>query len=142
MLYLQPERNLLQHVIHAPDVYVVPRSSGKVLVGATVEDVGFDTTVEPRTIQKLLAAACKYLPELRSAPVVESWAGLRPGTPDDLPILGRGSTKRLFMATGHFRNGILLAPVTATIMAELITESAPSLDLSAFAFSRFATVNT
>jgi glycine oxidase len=141
MLYLQPERTLLQHVIHAPDVYIVPRSSGKILVGATVEDVGFDTTVEPSTIQELLTAACGYLPELRSASIVETWAGLRPGTPDNLPILGPTSLPRLFAASGHFRNGILLAPVTAKIMAELITGNHPKLDLSAFSPARFATAN-
>jgi glycine oxidase len=137
MLYLQPKRTLLQHVIHAPDVYIVPRSSGKILAGATVEDVGFDTTVEPSTIQDLLTAACGYMPELGSAPIVETWAGLRPGTPDDLPILGTTSLPRLFVASGHFRNGILLAPVTAKIMAELITGNPPNLDISAFAVSRF-----
>ncbi len=141
MLYLQPERTLLQHVIHAPEVYIVPRSSGKILVGATVEDVGFDTTVEPSTIQDLFTASCGYLPELCSAPMVETWAGLRPGTPDDLPILGPTSLPRLFVASGHFRNGILLAPVTAKIMAELITGKHPNLDISAFSQARFATTN-
>ncbi len=143
MLYVQPEhKNLLQHVIHAPDVYIVPRSSGKILVGATVEDAGFDTTVEPDTIQQLLNAATSYLPELKTAPIIESWAGLRPGTPDDLPILGATSTPKIFIASGHFRNGILLAPVTASLMAEIVTGKTPSFDIGAFAASRFATVNT
>ena len=143
MLYLQPGRNnLLNHMVHAPEVYIVPRSTGKILAGATVEDVGFDKTVTPSAIEELHAAAARYLPELASAPIIESWAGLRPGTPDDLPILGRTNIAGVFVASGHFRNGILLAPVTAKVMAELITGNEPSLDISAFAPSRFAMVST
>jgi glycine oxidase len=139
MLYVQPPRqNLLQHVVHAPDVYIVPRGSGKILVGATLEDVGFDKTVSAATIQDLLRAGARYLPELEPAPIIESWAGLRPGTPDDLPIMGRTETPRVFVASGHFRNGILLAPITAKIMAGLVTGKAPGLDIRAFSPSRFA----
>lgn len=141
MLYVQPkQKNVLQHVVHAPDVYIVPRSSGKILVGATVEDVGFDKTVAPSTIRHLLSTATKYLPELGSAPIVESWAGLRPGTPDNLPILGPTDLPGVFAATGHFRNGILLAPITAKIMADVITGKTPPLEISAFAASRFTAV--
>lgn len=138
MLYVQTQTVVLKHVIRAPEVYIVPRSTGKALVGATVEDAGYDKTVEPETIKRLLAAAAKYLPELASAPITQSWAGLRPGTPDDLPILGRTDMRGVFIASGHFRNGILLAPVTAAIMADLLTSKAPSLNISAFAPSRFA----
>jgi glycine oxidase len=139
MLYLQPDRTkLLEHVIHAPDVYIVPRSSGRILVGATVEDAGFDKTVSESTIQDLRQAAAAYLPDLERAPVVESWAGLRPGTPDDLPILGPTEVPGMFVAGGHFRNGILLAPVTAKIMADLITGKQPAIDIGAFAMSRFS----
>ena len=139
MLYLEPQRkDLLQHVVHAPEVYIVPRSSGKILLGATVEDVGFDKTVARSSIEELRSAAIRYLPELASAPTIETWAGLRPGTPDDLPILGPTGTPGLFIASGHFRNGILLAPVTAGIMADVVTGRVPSLDISAFAASRFA----
>jgi glycine oxidase len=137
MLYVRPQEQMLQHVVHAPDVYIVPRGSGKVLLGATVEDVGFDKTVSPSTIRELLNLATRYLPDLGAAPIVESWAGLRPGTPDDLPILGLTDIPRVFAAIGHFRNGILLAPVTAKIVAELISGEPPSLDISAFAASRF-----
>jgi glycine oxidase len=141
MLYVRPQKNdLLQHVVHAPEVYIVPRGSGKILVGATVEDTGFDKTVAPSTIQQLLSVAAKYLSELASAPIAESWAGLRPGTPDDLPILGPTGMRGVFAATGHFRNGILLAPITAKIMADVVTGKAPSLDISPFAASRFAPV--
>lgn len=137
MLYVLPQASLLQHVLRTPEVYVVPRSSGKILIGATVEDVGFDKSVDPSAIQQLLTAATKYLPELASAPITQSWAGLRPGTPDDLPIIGPTNTPRMFLATGHFRNGILLAPVTAQIMADLIQDRPAPLDISAFSPARF-----
>lgn len=137
MLYADPQANLLQHVLRAPDVYIVPRSSGKILVGATVEDVGFDKNVNPSAIEQLLSAAAKYLPDLASAPITQSWAGLRPGTPDDLPILGPTDAAGVFAATGHFRNGILLAPITAQIMADLVEGRPSRLDIQAFALSRF-----
>ena len=143
MLYLQPqEPGLLERVLRTPEVYLVPRSSGKVLVGATVEDVGFDKTVEPEVIRDLHRAAAKFVPQLAAAPVISSWAGLRPGTPDDLPILGQTETPGVFIASGHFRNGILLAPVTATIMADLIAGKSPGTDISAFTPGRFANVVT
>jgi glycine oxidase len=137
MLYVLPQATLLQHVLRTPEVYVVPRSSGKILIGATVEDVGFDKSVDPSTIRQLLHDAAKYLPELSSAPVTQSWAGLRPGTPDDLPIIGPTDKPRVFTATGHFRNGILLAPVTAQIMADLVQDRPSPLDIRAFSPDRF-----
>jgi glycine oxidase len=137
MLYVHPQTSVLQHVLRAPDVYIVPRSSGKILIGATVEDVGFDKSVDPSAIHQLLNDAAKYLPALASAPVTQSWAGLRPGTPDDLPIIGPTGIPRVFVATGHFRNGILLAPVTAQIMADLVSGRQSPLDIRAFSPDRF-----
>ncbi|MBZ5493891.1 MAG: glycine oxidase ThiO [Acidobacteriia bacterium] len=137
MLYVLPEGKLLQHVLRAPEVYVVPRSSGKILIGATVEDVGFDKSVDSSAIRQLLNAAAKYLPALASAPIIQSWAGLRPGTPDDLPIIGPTDIPRVFAATGHFRNGILLAPITAKIMADLVQGRPSPLDIRAFSPHRF-----
>jgi glycine oxidase len=137
MLYIQPRRAVLQHVLRTSDVYIVPRSSGRILIGATVEDVGFDKSVDSSAIHQLFNAARKYLPELASAPITQSWAGLRPGTPDDLPILGPTDTAGVFVATGHFRNGILLAPVTAQIMADLAGGRSSLLDIRAFLPSRF-----
>jgi glycine oxidase len=137
MLYVAPQAILLQHVLRAPEVYLVPRSSGKILIGATVEDVGFDKSVNPLVIDQLVSAAAKYLPALASAPILQSWAGLRPGTPDDLPIIGPTNTPRLFVATGHFRNGILLAPITAQIMADLVQGRPFSQDIRAFSPARF-----
>jgi glycine oxidase len=138
MLYVQPKTGILQHVLRAPEVYIVPRGTGKILVGATVEDVGYDKSVNPSAIQTLLNAAARYLPELASAPITQSWAGLRPGTPDDLPILGPTETPGMFIASGHFRNGILLAPVTAQIMADLIQGRPAPLSISAFSPARFS----
>jgi len=138
MLYLQPPSSgLLQHVVNAPEVYIVPRSSGKILVGATLEDAGYDKTVETVTIQKLHRAAAWLIPELASAPVTESWAGLRPGSPDDLPLLGETEIRGLFTASGHFRNGILLAPVTAQIMADLVMGKPAGMEIAAFSPLRF-----
>jgi glycine oxidase len=137
MLYVLPQATLLQHVLRTPEVYVVPRSSGKILIGATVEDVGFDKSVDPSAIRQLLNAAAKYLPAMASAPITQSWAGLRPGTPDDLPIIGLTNTPRVFAATGHFRNGILLAPVTAQIVANLVLGQPSPLDIRAFSPDRF-----
>jgi glycine oxidase len=130
--------SLLQHVIRGEEVYLVPRSDGRVLIGATVEDVGFDKHVEPSTIKKMQGLAKKLVPAIAKAKIHESWAGLRPGTPDDLPILGESSVPGYFIATGHFRNGILLAPVTAEIMSKLLLGEAPGYDLKAFSPSRFA----
>jgi glycine oxidase len=137
MLYVQPQTAVLQHVLRAPDVYLVPRSSGKILIGATVEDVGYDKSVDPATVHALFSAAAKYLPELASAPITKSWAGLRPGTPDGLPILGVTEMPGVLIASGHFRNGILLAPITAKIMANLVEGRPSPLDIQAFAPDRF-----
>jgi glycine oxidase len=138
-LYVQPQETLhLQHVVAAPEVYLVPRSSGKILIGATVEDAGYDRTVEPATIHGLHRAAAQLIPALASARVTESWAGLRPGSPDNLPLLGPTETKGRFIASGHFRNGILLAPVTARIMADLVMDNPPEIDISEFSPLRFA----
>lgn len=139
MLYVHPHAHVIQHVLRAPDVYIVPRSSGKILIGATVEDVGFDKSVDQSAISQLLISAVRYLPELASAPITQSWAGLRPGTPDDLPILGPTSTPGVFAATGHFRNGILLAPITAKVMADLVHGHSSPLDIQAFSPDRFGT---
>lgn len=138
MLYVHPQAILQQHVLRAPEVYLVPRSSGKIFIGATVEDVGFDKSVNPPVINQLVAAAAKYLPALASAPILQSWAGLRPGTPDDLPIIGPTARPRVFAATGHFRNGILLAPVTAKIMVDLVQGRPSPKDIRAFSPTRFS----
>jgi len=140
MLYLaSPSRNLLKHVIRSPEVYLVPRSDGRILIGTTMEEAGFDRRTDVVTIQRLHRAAVALVPELRNAKILEDWAGLRPGTPDDLPILGATATPGYFVATGHFRDGILLAPITARVMAEVITGTNCQYDLAPFSPARFST---
>jgi glycine oxidase len=132
-----PRHGLLNHVVRAPAVYVVPRSDGRILVGSTLEDAGFDKRVDPDTIQRLHQAAANLIPELGEARMLETWAGLRPGTPDALPLLGTTEVPNYFVAAGHFRDGILLAPVTALIMSQVVRGSKPDFDLSAFSPARF-----
>lgn len=133
-----PVRGLLKHVIRAPEVYLIPRSDGRILVGTTVEEAGFDKRTDVSVIQRLHRDAINLVPELRNAKILEDWAGLRPGTPDGLPILGATSTSGYYVATGHFRDGVLLAPITAQVMAEVIESGQRQHDLGAFSPSRFA----
>jgi glycine oxidase len=130
-------KGLVRHVIRAPEVYLVPRSDGRILIGSTLEDAGYDKRTDPMTIQRMHRAAIALVPALEQARVLEDWAGLRPGTPDDLPILGATSTPGYFAATGHYRDGILLAPITAHVTAQVITGETPDHDISAFSPARF-----
>ncbi len=134
---LMPSHTLLKHVIRSPEAYLIPRSDGRLLVGATVEEAGFDKRTDLATIQRFHRAALDLVPELRNAKILEDWAGLRPGTPDALPILGATATPGYYVATGHFRDGILLAPVTAEVMAAVIEGHAPEYDLAPFSPARF-----
>jgi len=129
--------NLLRHVIRSPEVYLVPRSNGRILIGSTLEEAGYDKRVDTDIIHGMHRAAVALLHRLEGARQLEAWAGLRPGTPDDLPILGPTSMPGYFVAAGHFRDGILLAPVTAEVMAEVVTGSKPAYDLSPFSPARF-----
>ena len=133
-----PHRDTLKHVVRTSEVYLVPRTDGRVFVGATVEEAGFDKRVEPSLIQKFQQLATNLVPALGEARILEAWAGLRPGTPDDLPVLGESEVPGYFVASGHFRNGILLAPVTASAMASLVRGVAPGIDLAPFSPKRFA----
>jgi glycine oxidase len=133
-----PSRDLLKHVIRAPEVYLIPRSDGRIVVGTTVEDVGFDKRTDVATIQRLHRSAIALVPELRNAKILEDWAGLRPGTPDALPILGPTATPGYYVAAGHFRDGILLAPITAKVMADVIEGTTPDHDLAPFSPARFS----
>jgi glycine oxidase len=129
---------LIQHVVRTPDVYLIPRSDGRILLGATVEEAGFDKRVDPDTIQDLHMAGINTVPALANMRIHDAWAGLRPGSPDNLPILGETSLSGYYAATGHFRDGIMLAPITASLMAQLISGCRPSLELHAFSPKRFA----
>jgi glycine oxidase len=134
---IMPQKELVRHVIRTPDVYLIPRSDGRLVIGATQEEAGFDKQTVTETIQKLRHAAMDVVPKLAEARILEDWAGLRPGTPDALPILGATATPGYFVATGHFRDGILLAPVTARVMGQVIAGEKPEFDLKAFGEERF-----
>jgi glycine oxidase len=134
---LMPQRELIRHVIRTPHVYLIPRSDGRLLVGATVEEAGFDKRTDLATIQRLHKSAIELVPKLADAKILEDWAGLRPGTPDALPILGATNIPGCYAATGHFRDGILLAPITAEVMSAVIEGRKPEHDLTAFSPARF-----
>lgn len=125
----------LATVVESGEVYVVPRGDSW-LLGSTAERIGFEKRVTAGTVGRLIAAAARLLPAIERAAFRRAWSGLRPGTPDGLPVLGRGPLPGLFLATGHFRNGILLAPVTALAMADCLAGSG-AWDLSPFAIGRF-----
>jgi glycine oxidase len=130
-------QRVLAHVVRSPEVYLVPRSDGRILIGASVEEAGYDKRTNTDTIQRLHQAAIRLIPAIEQARVLEAWAGLRPGTPDGLPILGETSTPGYFVATGHFRDGILLAPITAQVISQVITGTKPEVDIAAFGPARF-----
>jgi len=133
----EPPGPPLRHVVRTPDCYMVPRSDGRLVIGSTLEPAGFDKTVDPRRIQRLRAAAERFVPAIAQMQLHEAWTGLRPGTPDGLPILGETKLHGYFACTGHYRDGILLAPVTAQVMGELIRTGRTSADLSHFSPHRF-----
>ena len=133
----------LDVVVRTPEIYIVPRtegpSSGRAIIGATVEDRGFDKTVHSADIARLHAKAAELLPHLASAPILESWAGLRPATRDGLPLLGAmPHNPRHLLATGHYRNGILLAPASAHLLGQLLFGEDPSVDLDSYSPARIA----
>jgi glycine oxidase len=135
----RPTAPLIERVIYSARCYIIPREDGRLLVGATVEDAGFRKGATPRGITELMTAAMAVLPAIADLPLVETWAGFRPATPDRLPILGADpKLSGLVYACGHFRNGILLAPVTAMCVADVVTGQAATLDLRPFAVERFA----
>jgi glycine oxidase len=127
----------LQHVVRSKQFYLVPRSDGRQVIGSTLEDVGFNKQTDAGTLRRLFEAAVEVVPGLAGARRHEAWAGLRPGTPDGLPILGEAAISGYFAATGHYRDGILLAPITAQAMTELLLGRAVRHDLSAFGAGRF-----
>jgi glycine oxidase len=131
------EPPLLEHVIRTEDVYLVPRGNGEIVVGATVEEQGFDTSVTAGGILDLLIAAEEAAPGVRELALVRAEAGLRPGTPDNAPLLGKTSIEGLIVATGHYRNGILLTPVTADAVATILAKGEEPAEIQPFSPSRF-----
>jgi glycine oxidase len=130
---------LISHVVWAPGAYLVPRRDGRLIVGATVEEKGFDETITAGGVMALLEAAWRAVPAVEELPIDEIWVGHRPGSRDDAPILGPGPLKNLFYATGHHRNGILLAPVTADAMAALVLDGVTDPAIRPFGLERFFT---
>jgi glycine oxidase len=115
-----------ERIVASERVYVVPRGDGRVVVGATVEEMGFDTRVTAGGVHELLREAYRLVPDVAELELVEATAGLRPATPDNLPLAGPGAVDGLVLATGHFRNGILLAPVAAASVVEAVGAGAPA----------------
>jgi len=126
----------MQCVLRTPDVYIVPRGGCRYTIGPTLEDAGFDKEVYPDRIHELFRRALDLWPLLREARIAETWTGLRPASSDGLPIMGL-TGERCWIATGHFKNGILLGPGTARVLSESLTGRVPSIDLSRFRLERF-----
>ncbi len=128
----------IERVLWGDDIYLVPRNDGRILAGATVEYKGFDKTLTAGGQRKLLSAAIELVPALENARMEETWAGLRPDSPDHLPILGPTDLPGLIVATGHFRSGVLLTPITAKLVREWLTTGSVSADWERFSPLRFA----
>jgi glycine oxidase len=137
-LAMDPTAPLLRHVLWAPRVYLVPRNDGRLLVGATVEERGFDPSLTAGGTLALLEAAWRAIPAIEELAISEMWSGFRPGSPDDAPILGPTSVDGLVIATGHHRNGILLTPVTAEAIADFVLHGRLADVAQPFTLSRLA----
>jgi glycine oxidase len=127
----------MQCVLRTPNVYIVPRGANRYTVGPTVEDAGFDRNVDPLRIKELFSRAVELWPPLRDAAIAETWIGFRPGSGDGLPIIDQ-TAENCWIATGHFKNGILLGPGTGRIVSQWMLGQQPEIDLSPFRCGRFA----
>jgi glycine oxidase len=136
-LRMDPAAPLISHVIWGPGIYLVPRRDGRLIVGATVEEKGFDSTLTAGGLLTLLEAAWRAVPAIEELPIDEMWVGHRPGSRDDAPILGPAPLDGLVYATGHHRNGILLAPVTADTIARLVLDGTLDPAIRPFGIERF-----
>jgi glycine oxidase len=146
MLALRASPGTLRHVIRAEEVYLVPRNDGRIIIGSTMEEAGFDKSVQAAPVAQLLNAAQRVCPALASAEFLEAWTGLRPATPDGLPIIGplrnvggplalvspMPHVRNYWTALGHFRNGILLSPITAEVVSEWLISGHPPANVSSF----------
>jgi glycine oxidase len=132
---------LLRHAVHGDDIYLVPRPSGELLIGATVERVGFERAVTPDGMAALIEQAVALVPEIGRRPITRSWCGFRPAVPDGMTVLGPApDSAGLFIATGHFRNGILFAPVTAAVMTRCIVDGDVPESIGPFLPNRFSKI--
>jgi glycine oxidase len=130
----------IERIVRSPRCYLVARDDGRVVLGATVEEQGFDTTLLAGGVFRLLEAAREIVPEVEELELVQARAGLRPGTPDNAPVIGAGAMEGLFWATGHHRNGVLLAPITARAVAGVLAGEPLPDELAAFSPNRFEQV--
>jgi glycine oxidase len=137
ILSLDMPSGAFRRMIRWGSSYFVPRPSGELVVGATNEDAGFDMANTPAGLGRLLIDAQQISSHAGSYPILEMWAGLRPATPDNLPIIGRSAIPSVFYATGHYRNGVLLAPITAAVVADLIEGRRPQFPIEMYSPSRF-----
>ena len=137
MIALGNTKSPLRHVIRTPRVYLVPRLDGRVIVGSTMEEAGFDKTPRAGPLARLLRAAQQCCPALEESTIAEFWTGLRPAAPDCLPLLGPTALEHYWMALGHFRNGILLMPITDQILSSWILRGKPSYPVDALLPKRF-----
>ncbi len=137
MLALRSLTVQLKKVLRSQYGYLVPRRDGRIIAGSTLEDAGFVKQVTPQGVRQILDAALELAPALVDAKIVEEWSGLRPGTPDLLPIIGPSDIAGLWLATGHYRNGILLAPATAMIMRDWIVTGKSNFNAERFSPLRF-----
>lgn len=136
-LQMDPAAPLLSHVLWGPGIYMVPRADGRLILGATVEEKGFDTSLTAGGQLALLTHAWRCVPTIEELPIIEQWVGFRPGSRDDAPILGTSEVDGLIYATGHHRNGILLLPVTVKLILDLILEGRLDPLAAPFAADRF-----
>jgi len=137
MVSLRANDLKIERVLWSENIYLVPRNDGRILAGATVEYTGFERALTAGGLEKVLAGAIELAPGLANARIEETWAGLRPDSPDHLPILGPTDVDGLLIATGHFRGGILLAPITARLIREWVTLQRVSVDWERFSPMRF-----
>jgi glycine oxidase len=143
MLCFSADSKIARHVIFSARGYLVPRRDGRVLAGSTSEHVGFEKCMTADGIKTIRAMTREISDAIAALPMIDSWAGLRPRAKDDLPVLGPcEAVQGLFYATGHYRNGILLAPITGEVIAGAIVQGVAPLDLSPFSPDRFRSVMT
>jgi glycine oxidase len=133
---LVTESPVIRGIVYGPGCYLSPRDDGRVLVGSTLEFVDFRPGVTAGAVQALLAAAIRLVPALVEANVSRTWSCFRPATPDELPLLGGTAIEGLYVASGHFRNGIVLTPITAEILAAVIAGERPPMDIAPFSPTR------
>ena len=142
MLCFEANPQIARHVIYTPRGYIVPRRDGRLLAGSTTEHAGFDRRVTAEGVSAILSAALEIAPRIGALHLAASWAGLRPRAADGLPVLGPyAEIDGLFYATGHYRNGILLAPITGELIAGAIVDKVASTSLSSFSPDRFELVS-